>query len=546
MAITINKTPEQVNLTGNPIFYELASSLAHPTIYIHCQLQVYYGGAWINATTDEDKIEADANGGVTVQVQALLNKYLVQKFTFPESTAAMFITQSGMSIQFRIKHKESWIEANGTEGESASYTEDSNTYYAIKGGVPNELLAIFNTAQTDWWNELKLNKQFCTWQPREKRTYPGAVEKLYWIFRATATLTLSIAWTATDATTGTIAKTNTANAYSVGECCISPALVEELAGKEIASYVVSIDGQSEERTYTIDRTYYDRADNFAFDNSMGCYDCLTAVGWRTEKGSNERSSYNKRFPLYPELTDRTRQNSRAWRTDKNESNTGFLIDTDWLEYMRELDLSRDAYKLEGSLARPVNIDTDEGITIDDSNDLLSYPITWSFAHKNRYWGKTSIVIRTPIPPYPESAIAMFDRRVGNKLIDRISGAEATIDATGVTFPELAADVFDKSDTTYWDASIPNTGGNNRKWLFSELNWEFMVDYATDAAHGTLFLKDFESDVRSTLPIMVYNPALNEAGQTEIVNYLNTYLFIVDSTGAVIQDSDNAFVVDVNS
>ena len=116
MAITINKTPEIVSLTGNPIFYELASSLAHPTIYIHCQLQVFISGAWINATTDEDKIEADALGGVTVQVQALLNKYLVQKFTFPESTSAMFITQPGMSVQFRIKHKESWIEADGTEG----------------------------------------------------------------------------------------------------------------------------------------------------------------------------------------------------------------------------------------------------------------------------------------------------------------------------------------------------------------------------------------------------------------------------------------------
>jgi len=546
MSITINRAPDKVSLTGNPVFYELGSNLAHPTIYIHCQLQVYYGGAWVNATTDEDKIEADASGNATFQVQALLNKYLSQKFTFPESDSQLMITQSGMSIQFRIKYKESWIESDGTEGESAAYTEDTNTYYALKGGVPNELLAILNTAQTSWWDELKLNKQFLTWQPREKRTYPGSTEKLYWIYRTTATLTLQIAWTATDGTTGTINTTNTANEYTVAECCISPALVESLAGKEIAGYVVSISGESEERTYTIDRTYYDRADNFLFDNSLAAFDCLTAVGWRKQTGSNKRSSYTKRLPLYPELTDRTQQNSRAWRTDKNESNTGFLLDTDWLEYMRELDLSRDAYKLEGTLARAVNIDTEEGTTLDDSTDMHSYPVTWSFAHKERYFGRWNIALKCPLPPFASQCIALFDRRVGGSLIDRIAGQEATIDATGVTFPALAADVFDKTNTTYWNATIPNTAGNNRKWLFAELDWEFMVDYATDAAHGTLFLKDFGSDVRSTLPIMVYNPALNEAGQTEIVNYLNTYLFIVDSTGAVIQDSDNAFVVDVNS
>lgn len=543
MSITINKAPEKVNQTGNPIWYELASSLSHPTIYIHCQLQVYFGGAWIDATTNEDKIEADTAGGSVFQIQALLNKYLTQKFTYPESESQLMVTQAGMSVQFRIKHKESWIESDGTEGEDSSYTTDDNTYYAIKGGVPNELLAILNTAQSSWWGEMELNKQFCTWQPTTKNTYPTAVEKLYWIMRRSATETLQISWTATDESTGTITATKAANIYQVVECCISPALVESLAGKEIASYTVSISGQSEVRTFTIDRNYYERTDNFTFDNSMGCFDCLSAVGWRTESGKNERNSYNKRFPLYPELTDRTQQNSRATRKDSNQSNTGFLLTADWLEYMREMDLSADAYLLEGTLTRAVNIETEEGITLNDNPDfMLQYPVKWSFAHKNKWSGKFYGSLRAPVPPSFTSALAMFDRRVGNKLIDRISGAEATIDATGVTFPTLATDVFDKTNTTYWDAGIPNTAGDNRKWLFAELDWEFMVDYAEDTTHGILFLKDFGSDVRSTLPILVFNPSRSEAEQSEITDYLETYFFHIDEDGNIVTDDDNAYLV----
>lgn len=545
MAITINKAPDIVSLTGNPIWYEMQTSLTHFRRYIHCQLQVYYGGEWIDASEEEDKIETDFYTGIAIfRIQALLNKYLVQKFTFPESDSQLMITQSGMSIQFRIKYKESWTTSLGVDGEDVSYVTDASTYYAIKGGVPNELLAILNTAQTSWWNEMVLNKQFCTWQPKEKTTYPGSVEKLYWIARRTATETLSIVWTATDDTTGTISKTLAATIYNVIECCISPALVESLAEKEIDNYIVSISGQSEDRTFTVSRKYFERTDNFIFDNSLACFDCLTALGWRKETGNNERSSYQKQFPLYPELTDRTQQNSRAIRKDSNESNTGFLLTSAWLEYMRELDLSRDAYILEGSLTRAVNIETEEGITLnDDPNFLMQYAIKWSFAHKNRYSGKFYGALRCPIPPYFTNALAMFDRRISNKLIDRISGAEASIDATGITFPVLGTDVFDKTNATYWGATIPNTAGNNRKWLFAELDWEFMVDYAEDTTHGILFLKDFGTDVRSTLPILVFSPSRTEAEQSEIVKYLDTYSFIIDSSGAIVQDSEGAYVVD---
>jgi hypothetical protein len=140
--------------------------------------------------------------------------------------------------------------------------------------------------------------------------------------------------------------------------------------------------------------------------------------------------------------------------------------------------------------------------------------------------------------------AYFDRRIGNNIIDRFSGAIATIDETGVTFPTLTPDVFNKTNTTYWGGTIPNTAGDNRKWLFAELSWEFMVDYATDAAHGTIFLKDFGSDVRSTLPIMVFSPARSEAQQTEIVKYINSYSFIIDENGNIVTDEDGStYLVD---
>lgn len=148
-------------------------------------------------------------------------------------------------------------------------------------------------------------------------------------------------------------------------------------------------------------------------------------------------------------------------------------------------------------------------------------------------------------PYMAYSVAYFDRRVGNQLIDRLNGYRATIDATGVTFPEMSPDIFDKTDTTYWGAGIPNTAGDNRKWLFAELSWEFMVDYATDAAHGRLFMKDFGSDVRNTLPIIIFSSTRTEAQQSEIITYLETYFFLVDEDGNIVIDTDNAYLVSGN-
>lgn len=541
MALTVTDKPEVVSLTGNPVFFELATDLVHPFLWIHLQLQVYIDSAWVDASGNEDKIGASVSRSAIFKIQGLLNKYLAPKFTYPENSDTLVINRPEMVVRFRIKYKESWVTIAGVQGESAWVT-GAESFYAVKGGVPNELLAIYNTAQTTWWNEMVLNKQFCTWQPKEKRTYPGAVEKLYWIPRRTATESLRIVWTGVDGTTGTIIRSHSAVAYRMIEICNSPALVENLAGKPVASFNVYLNGQSEERIFTVSRRYFERADNFLYDNSLGCFDSLTAVGWRKETGSNERESYNKQFPLYPELTDRSIITHRAWRTDKNVSNTGFLLNTEWLQYLKEIDLSREAYCIEGTLPRAINVTTGESVTIDDSTDTHYYEVEWTFAHKNRYSGRFYGALRSPVPPYYSNVIAMFERRVGSKLIDRISGAEATIDGTGITFPVLGTDVFDKTNGTFW-TGIPNTAGNNRKWLFAELSWEFMVDYATDAAHGTLFLKDFGDNIKSTLPILVYAPARTEAQQSEIVAYLETYSFLVDTDGSIIIDSDNAYVVD---
>ncbi len=386
MAITITDKPEVVSLTGNPIFFELASDLIHPFLWLHCQVQVYVNSAWVDASSYEDKIGAAVSRAATFKVQSLLNKYLTPRFTYPENSAALMINRPEMVVQFRIRYKESWTTLEGVSGESAWVTGEES-FYAIKGGVPDELRAFFKTEQSSWWEEMFLHKQFCTWQPDNKKTYPGAIEKLYWIPRRTATESLRIEWTAADGSTGTLTRSHAATQYLIIEICISPGLVENLIGMPVSAYKIYLNEQSEERNYIVSRKYTERADNFVFDNSLGCFDTLTAVGWRKETGNNEREMYNKLLPLKPDWTDRSVMAHRAWRTDKNVSNTGFILDGDWLQYMKEIDLSREAFVIDGDFPLAITIETGEGVTLDDSTDTHFYEVEWSFAHKNRYFGK---------------------------------------------------------------------------------------------------------------------------------------------------------------
>ncbi|WP_299576703.1 hypothetical protein [uncultured Sunxiuqinia sp.] len=539
MAITIIDQPDTVSLTGCPIRFVFQSDLTYPQVWIRAYIMVWINGAYVNQL--EDKIVVDADGVAVFQFQALLNKHLESKFSFPEHEASLMIAHPQMSVKYQIVYGEIYKPADGPEQPLGLTFGD--TYYAIRGGLPNHVMARMNVQQITWWEDVVENKRFLTNQPLEKTTYPVSVEKLYWIMRSTGTITLKFDWTATDDSTGTYTTTHTADAYQVVEICLSPGLIEALTGKELAAYTVSISGLSEERTFTVDRQHKERYDRLLFDNSLGTFDTLTATGMRTQTGENSRESYRRQLPTYPELNDRTMAYNRAERVNKNESSLGFLNTQEWLEYTEELDLSCNAYWLDGSVAKPINIVTTESVTLEDERDYFTQNIEWELAHKSKWYARQRGTLQFVIPPYINKLSAFFNRARGIKLLDLRFNHMAIISGTNITFPNITGnDLFDFSDATYWDQTlIAATGwynaGTPRTCPLSWLQGWAWAEAATDATHARLFHRDYNTKLRDVLPVLVYSSNLSTAEQQTVVDWLDWYYAIFESTSLLVENND---------
>lgn len=551
MAITKTTSPENVNLTGNGIWFSLSSNLVDSfvsNLQIVLVVEYYNGTAWVALQTATKPVI----GGVAMfNVQHYLDKVPVPAFTYPESADNLIVNHPGACVKFRIKWNELYFNTTTNAYVSTAQVTDSGNYYTIQGGIPTDVERIFNQAATTFYNELVLNKQFLTAMPREVEISERATVKLYWLLRAGENyLRLYVKKYFADGTTSIVLlSSKSVAAYSVNELICSPSKIfteEELPG--IYKYEIWCTNAtttniiSEIRTFTINRRYFERNDYFLFQNSAGSFDFLWAHGRKKETIGISKLNYSLRLPYAANLSNREMFNSRGQLTKTRQSEIGFIT-KELLHYLQEFFTSENIIWLNNSIPVPALNVTEQAELVDDSNDMQSLPFLWRPDTLHRYHHSNYIALQSPLPPYFDYAIAMFDRRVGANLIDKINALEATIDSTGVTFPTLTPDIFNKTNATYWGATIPNTAGNNRKWLFSELSWEFMVDYATDAAHGTLFLKDFGSDIRSTLPILVFSPVRSEAQQNEIVTYLETYSFLVDTDGSIIIDTDNAYIVD---
>lgn len=542
MAITIIDQPDTVNLTGCPIQFTFQSDLDHPQVWIRAYIQVLINGVFVSQI--EDKIAVDADGVAVFQFQALLNKHLDSQFSFPEHEASLMIAHPKMSVQFKIVYGEIYKPIDGPIQPLA--LTFGSTYYAIRGGLPNHIMARMNVQQITWWEDVVENKRFLTNQPLEKETYPASVEKLYWMMRATGTITLKFDWTATDDSTGTYTTTLAANAYQVVEICVSPGLIEALTGKELAAYTVSISGLSEERIFTVDRRHKERFDRLLFDNSLGTFDTLTATGMRTQTGENSRESYRKQLPRYPELNDRTIGYNRAERINKNESSLGFLNNQEWLEYTEEIDLSNNAYWLDGTVAKPINIVTTESVTLNDERDYFTLDIEWELAHKTMWFAYQRGTLQFVIPPFINKLSAFFNRARGIQLLDIRFNHTATISGSNITFPNITGnDLFDFSDATYWDQTLIAAtswynAGAPRTCPLSWLVGATWAEAATDATHARLFHRDYSTKLRDVLPVLVYSSNLSAAEQQTVVDWLDWYATIWQNS-SMLTENDKLIV-----
>lgn len=546
MAVTILEKPSKVSLTGNPVVFQFL--VTNPNDLNYFRLVV---GCRIWNGTDYDILKPDAiapdeDGICTWNVQDLLRKRLQGKFTYPESKYNSIIEHSDLSNHFIITHQTRGFEADNREDLTVQIQVLDKNYF-IEGGQPDIITQLQTEIDSEWYNELLIDKKFLTNQPAEKDIHPLQPEKLFWLVREGCTsLKINLKVNLLDGSQQNI----TGDTSSVSEfniCEITAGIQHYVEDPNaIANYKIWLTDQgnnivSEIRTYRLDHKWYERNDFLLFRNSLCGYDTLWLRGKRSAEISGDRDHYNTKLPnIRPRLADRGFKSTRALTEKEFESNTGYITE-EYANYLQELMNSDDVVYLNGDQALPVKHVSEEINPEDDSNEtrpMTSLDINWKLG-ATRYFGLFNKSIPCPLPPYWNDLEACFFRISAKKLIDIKSGKHATIKSDGtIDFPQLTNDVFNKNNETWWETTLDPGTDPLYNWDPSDFTGSDLVLESKPAVRDILFWKNPEgiSEARYGMPWLVYKSGRSEAQKDVIVKYQNAHSFIVDGNGNLIVEN----------
>ena len=540
------QVPAVVSLQRDPVVFIVTSTLANATdIYIHLALQKQEDGEWTD--TGYEDLQPLLDGTAVFDISDYLEDNFTPAFSYPEHPSNLVIPRPGMIDTFRVRAWETYRDENGdlqSTEETGSYPY-GQTFYVLPGGLPDSQLAMLNLMNTDWWTEHKSSQRALTWMPGTKTVSPGSVEKLYWIQDVAATVKLRFTYTTTSGGTGTYDYTFSMSPFIPCELSVSPVLLEELTGKEIAAYSVEIVDRMKAYSYEIDRDEKQWNGHFLATNTFDCFESFWCRGARSGKMDYDRQNYRKtnRKDLLP--TGRINGNKRGNLQRGYKSNTGY-IEEEWVDWWLDLLNSDRAFKLEGGWYFPVAY-TSDSIDFEDQKEeepaFLEFE--WRYGFEGKATGNLGLVPDNVYPPYYYKLSAFFQYIKQGNLVDSTGGQKAAISGTGITWPEITGnDLFDFSDETFWDQDLIAATGwydsdNPRTCPLSFMQGWAWAEAATATTHARLFHRDYSGTLKSMVPVLAYPPLTEEEQQT-VVRWLDWYRAVTES-GAVITENGNVVI-----
>jgi hypothetical protein len=546
MAVTTSylETPPLVALAANQINVLVASSITGVTnLCIRLEILKYVNSV-LTGTGFEDSLTV-INGVANFDISAYFAGMLTPKFTFPDHFTNIVIPQSEMVVKYRVKTWETYTDASGVHVDKkvADSLENGSDLYVVAGGISEDENATLNTLSSCWWDEWIGQKRFQHCLPGAKTTSLKSIEKLFWIARRTAAEVISIAWTATDGTTGTNTVPATMTIYTLYEICVSPAIAESITGKELTSYTICITDQSETVTYEIDHDDYENEEFFLFANQFNCYESLWCRASREGTIAFNRVQFEQPLRKNFTHTDRRFGATRAIITRTRKSNTGYLGDITWYNWALALFAGDDAWTYSANSLSPIVLLTDESTYVDDLQDIWNLEFTWKHGREGRFGAGLGLVIEYVLPPYYSKLAAFFYKIERGSLIDAIAGLTAPVDTINITWPNIpASDVLDFSDAAFWN----NTGLGFYSAIYPRhCPLGFMVggvwaEPATASTHARLFHRDYSSRLRDMLPVLVYNQNLTAGEQTVVVAWLDWYQ-VLTQDGAILKQGNDTLI-----
>jgi len=346
----------------------------------------------VDAVTDQplspiESLEPNSGGEITVDIHEFLEK--LASNTFELDSDYPFSTQFDNLKKVYIRFWETY----GLDTPAVN-AMNRTEFYVLEAGTSHREKAILNELGLRWYDVQLTNKYFLTKMPQDRNVLPGQKILLKWLQLSSSPgiilniETLRIINNSPDTQLIQSSVMSPAQ-YQVYQFDVSP--VRHNMASDIVSFRVWLTNSasaiiSEIRTFTIDRNYYNNTRYFIFKNSLGGFDTIQALGYYRSDEEYKRERISVQLPPNYNLYHRETKVVSISQQTVFKVNLGFLNlhgagREKWVNAVRELYSSTEAYELVDSELYPIDILTDKQKLFENDNylpDFFEMEYAWAF------------------------------------------------------------------------------------------------------------------------------------------------------------------------
>jgi hypothetical protein len=388
--------------------------------------------------------EPDSNNMAYFNLSAFLKPKVSTRFTYPED-ASLISLQSNACAEYSFEYYDSYNIIAVT-----STPKISNIYYALPGGISDELYDRLLTQKSNIHTVLKANKQFFTWQPYQREVTKDEIIKLYFcnlnpvkettnIDGDAMNLNLYIDVHYWDGQIVTMPKYATTisllpKLYEI-QCSYNWLNIDAIRpNHSVRAYEVYLKNNtsevSERRIFVLDNKHYHFQRQFIVRNSFGVYDCFSTKGLMNVSSEFERQLASRSI----NFLNRNFQPNQSIESELFEVNSGWYAQI-WIDYFREMFLSAELYTINSNILRAIIAKSSKAIIKHDSSALYSMNIECQYTFNSNFYSKIQEKYAlAPIEIEPEEVVWVCPPTVavksGTVVTNNIQqGAPLTFDVT---------------------------------------------------------------------------------------------------------------------
>jgi len=378
MALIINRQPKAINLSGNPVWFQVISTtVVNRNHKIHIQAMDQFGLIGEEAITP---INAVANFDMSDYCKQD-KKLRITIFNLLDRLPNFEELSSYISFKIFETYDNDGIQHNATNFAA----------WFVHGGFSKIYLENYNKQNKNFYdNFLTADKKFLTWAPAKKLTW-NQHDFLWWLPDVTMWVYYKITMYFTDNTNQAI---DSAEKYVLGKrlAYINTSYLANLldtyetTNKKINYYNVQVFNsddvaQTEIKTYYIDRNTYNFGRQFIFKNSLGAYDIMHL------KGLSEHNNEIQRTIGYFDTKD---QVTYSEFSENYKVASGFVVNSfadlsSAQRYITELINSREIYEIVGKEIVPIVCLNDKLNVNKDKEFLYSFTFEYKYAYTDSFF-----------------------------------------------------------------------------------------------------------------------------------------------------------------